>query len=163
MDGPVESGCKPLSDKSDRNGQCRKISDSLSSSIKVKVLIKDSLSTTNKQTRKNSGFDPPTRSGTAVSTARFVDDGLDDTASKDDCQQEILQAYSDCGIRLNRRTRKLAEEISADDVWRAYKELYNQGRHKETGILIHILEDYAAKGERVAAHDGSRYADWEDG
>jgi len=162
-DEPVESGCKSLSDKSDRNGQCRKVSDSLSSSINNNKKLIKYFNNTTKQTRKNSGFDPPTGTGTAASTARVLDDGLDDTASKNGIEQEVLKAYSDCGIRLNRRTRKLAKVISADDVWRAYKELYNQGRHKETGILIHILEEYAARVERGESYEGSRYAEWEIG
>jgi len=110
MDEPVESRCKSLSDKSDWNGGCRKVSDSLSSSINnnKNKLIKYFINTT-KQTRKNSGYDPPTKPGTAASTTRFMDDGLDNAASQDDYRQDVLQTFSDCVIRINRRTHPLAE------------------------------------------------------
>jgi hypothetical protein len=74
---------------------------------------------------------------------------------------EVTQAFQDCGIYLNRRTRLLLPHITSRDVRKAYSRLYNDGKQNETGILVTILEEIAAKNKREENHHLQRYADWE--
>ena len=74
---------------------------------------------------------------------------------------DVVQAFHDCGLHLNNRTRQLLPDITSRDVRTAYTRLYNQGRQNETGILVTILEEVAAKKQRTEYHHQELYADWE--
>jgi hypothetical protein len=117
------------------------------SPINIINKVKDKDSRThniNKQTGKKCQSKNPT--GAEINPADYPD---------------IVQAFHDCGIHLNNRTRQLLPAITARDVRTAYTRLYNQGKQNETGILVTILEEIAAKKQRSAYHQQQLYADWE--
>ena len=130
---------------SDTNSLSRKNSDSINN-IKEVVNLKDSLNNINRPSRKFSDSKDP-EGGESI-------DG--------DKIELVKRAFRDCGIQVNRRTRQLLTKLSARDVYDAYRRLEFQGKTKETGILITILEDTAEKNARREDEYRQRYAEWEE-
>jgi hypothetical protein len=127
----------PEPDNSDQDGQGRNISGSPINSINKESLNTDSINTTTNQNRNFS-----------------------DSAEEAE-KLEVIRAFDDCGLRVNARTMRIIPFVTGSEVRSAWQSLYVQGRQKETGILVTILEDMIAKRQRMDYDRASRYREWE--
>jgi hypothetical protein len=132
---PVDN---PEPDNSDQDGQRRNNSDSPINSINKESLNTDSINTSTNQCRNFS--DSP----------------------EDAEKQEVLRAFEDCGLRVNGRTMGLIPFLTGRQVRSAWQSLFVQGKQKETGILVTILEDMVSKRQRLDNDQVSRYSEWEE-
>jgi biotin operon repressor len=80
---------------------------------------------------------------------RFVPDNPPENPPAQGVDPELLEVLQQIGITLNKRTRKLLEKpyITADYVWAHYLALDANGKGRQTGLLITILESGAAAPE----------------
>jgi hypothetical protein len=71
---------------------------------------------------------------------------------------EVVNALLDVGIQMNVRTKRLLGRIEPQDIRQEYNKLRDYGQHKETGLLITILEGKANLKDRI--NPSQDYSKW---
>ncbi|MFZ6029879.1 MAG: hypothetical protein ACOYYS_19365 [Chloroflexota bacterium] len=84
-------------------------------------------------------------------------------AADDPRTQEIYRAFEQVGIEVNRRTAALAqmEHITPSYIRAMYADLERRSKHRDTGLLIKLLEDNQRLSARINMMDYVDQDGWE--